>query len=277
MVPPMSGSLINYHREGSGTPLVLVHGIAATWQCWQPVIPQLAEHHDVIAVDLPGFGASTALQAERPSLEHFAQSILDLMDHLGIDRFHVSGNSLGGAVTLELLKSGRVLTYNGISAAGQTYGWFVHLTKFSLRASVLGARAIRPFARQLTKLRPLRAAFLWPMVGKPARLTASYTYELVHGAAIGSGFEATLEHAIPNHGLDIPAFDGPAQMLWGTKDRILPLSALHRYKAKWPALKIVPLQGLGHVPMQDDPDLIARSIVAFTTSADAAPAATAAA
>lgn len=262
--------LIHYHREGSGTPLVLVHGIAATWQCWLPVIPELARHHDVIAVDLPGFGASTALQAPQPSLEHFAQSILDLMDHLGIDRFHVSGNSLGGAITLELLKSGRVLSYNGISAAGQTYGWFVHITKLLLRSSVLGARAIAPIARPLTKLRPLRAAFLWPMVGRPAKLTASYTYELVHGAAIGSGFEPTLTHAIPNHGLDIPAFDGPAQMLWGTKDRILPLSALHRYKAKWPALEIVPLHGLGHVPMQDDPPLIARHIAEFTAAADRA-------
>lgn len=269
MVPPMSGSLIHYHREGSGTPLVLVHGIAATWQCWLPVIPELARHHDVIAVDLPGFGQSTALQAEQPSLKHFAQSILELMDHLGIDRFHVSGNSLGGAVTLELLKSGRVLSYNGISAAGQTFGWFIHITKFLLRSSVIGARLIAPLARQLTKLRPLRVAFLWPMVGKPARLTASYTYELVHGAAIGSGFEATLAHAIPNRGLDVPAFDGPAQMLWGTKDRILPLSALHRYKAKWPSLQIVPLHGLGHVPMQDDPALVAQSIVAFTTAADA--------
>ena len=82
----MPGQLINFHREGSGSPLVLVHGIGATWQCWLPVIPGLAEHHDVIAVDLPGFGGSVDLGIAEPSLEHFAQSILDLMDSLGIER-----------------------------------------------------------------------------------------------------------------------------------------------------------------------------------------------
>jgi pimeloyl-ACP methyl ester carboxylesterase len=270
MVAAMSGAQLNFHREGSGTPLVLVHGIAATWQCWLPVIPELAAHHDVIAVDLPGFGGSTALQAERPSLHHFAQSILNLMDHLGIEEFHVSGNSLGGAVTLELLRSGRVLSYNGISAAGQTFGRFLHVTKALLRGSYHGARLIRPFARQLVRLRALRIAFLWPMVGAPAKLTADYSYELVHGAAVGSGFEATLAHAIPKHGIDVPAYAGPAQMLWGTHDRILPISALRRFSAQWPSLRPVELPGLGHVPMQDDPALIARHIRTFTAAADAA-------
>ncbi len=118
----MSAALINYHREGTGSPLVLVHGIGATWQCWRPVIPGLAARHDVIAIDLPGFGGSVSLGISEPSLEHFAASILALLDHLGIQEFHVVGNSLGGAVAAELCNSGRVLTYTGISAAGHTYG-----------------------------------------------------------------------------------------------------------------------------------------------------------
>lgn len=111
--------LINHHRTGSGTPLVLIHGIGATWQCWKPVLPGLAAHHEVFAVDLPGFGHSTALAIERPSLEHFADSVLALMDHHGIDKFHVAGNSMGGGVSLELLRSGRVLSYTGISRSGR--------------------------------------------------------------------------------------------------------------------------------------------------------------
>ena len=48
----------NHDRSGRGEPLVLMHGIGSRWQMWEPVIPRLAERHDVIAVDLPGFGAS---------------------------------------------------------------------------------------------------------------------------------------------------------------------------------------------------------------------------
>lgn len=265
----MSGRQLNYHREGAGSPLVLVHGIAATWQCWQPLIPELAKHHDVIAPDLPGFGGSADLAIAEPSLQHFAQSILNLLDSLGIDRFHVSGNSLGGAVTLELLKSGRVLSYNGISAAGQTYGPFINVTKMLLRASYYGSRLIKPIIRQLVALKPVRVAFLWQMLGKPGQVSADYAYELVHGCAVGSGFEPTLKHAIPKRGLDVPPFDGPAQMLWGTRDYILPLSAVGRWAERWPNLKVVPLPGLGHVPMQDDPALIVGHITALTSRVDA--------
>jgi pimeloyl-ACP methyl ester carboxylesterase len=271
----MADQLINYHRQGSGSPLVLIHGIAANWQCWQPIIPALATRHDVIAIDLPGFGGSVELGIEEPSLEHFAQSILDLLDSLGIDRFHVVGNSLGGAVSTQLLGSGRVLSFHGVSAAGQTQGWYLELTKLVLRGSYYGARAIRPIAPLLVKLRPLRYVFIGQMVGRPQRLTAAYTLELIKGCAVGRGFEPTLAHAIPkDRGVPIPDYHGPAQMLWGTRDIVLPFSALARFAEKWPGkrLEIVPMKGLGHVPMQDDPKLIADTILALTGKVDAGTA-----
>lgn len=265
----MADALINFHRQGSGTPLVLVHGIAASWQCWKPILPALASRHDVIAIDLPGFGGSVDLGIEEPSLAHFAQSILDLLDHLGIDEFHVAGNSLGGAVSVELLRSGRVLSFHGISAAGQTHGPYLELTKALLRSSYYGARLIAPIAPQLVKFRPLRMTFVAQMVGKPQKLTADYVLDLVQGCAVGSGFEATLAHAIPrDRGIEIPAWDGPAQMLWGTRDTVLPFSALARYAELWDGLEVVPMKGLGHVPMQDDPKLIADLILKLTAKVD---------
>jgi len=104
----MGAQLIHHHRTGDGTPLVLIHGIATAWQCWKPVIPALASRHDVIAVDLPGFGGSVELGVAEPSLQHFADAVLALLDDLGIEDFHVVGNSLGGAVGTQLLGSGRV-------------------------------------------------------------------------------------------------------------------------------------------------------------------------
>lgn len=262
---------LNYHRVGTGSPLVLVHGIGATWQCWKPVIPALATQHDVIVPDLPGFGGSAHLGVERPSLEHFAHSILGLLDELGIDQFHVSGNSLGGAVSLELLKSERVLSYHGISPAGQTFGPYLEITKTLLRGAYYGSRMIAPIAPALLKLRPLRMLFLAQMLGKPQHLTASYALDLVRGCAVGSGFEATLANAIPgDRGLDIPDFDGPAQLLWGTRDAILPLSSAARYGEKWPAAEFIPMKGLGHVPMQDDPKQVADLILALTRRIDTA-------
>ena len=49
---------MHHHRQGSGSPIVLVHGIGSRWQVWRPILDRLAEHHDVIALDLPGFGGT---------------------------------------------------------------------------------------------------------------------------------------------------------------------------------------------------------------------------
>ena len=55
MLAPMR---LNYHRAGSGEPLVLIHGIGSRWQVWEPVLDRLAAERDVVALDLPGFAAS---------------------------------------------------------------------------------------------------------------------------------------------------------------------------------------------------------------------------
>ncbi len=273
-----SSKLLNYHREGSGTPLVLVHGIGATWQCWLPLLPGLAARHDVIVPDLPGFGGSVSQGVDKPSLEHFAQSVLDLLDHLGIDEFHLAGNSLGGAVSTELLKSGRVVSVHLISPAGQTYGPYLTATKLLLRGAYYGSRLIAPIAPALLKVRALRGAFLAQMLGKPWRVTPEYALELVRGCAVGRGFERTLASTLPgDRGIDVPPYDGPAQILWGTRDLILPLSSAARWTEKWPSADFIPLQGLGHVPMQDDPRLINDLILTLTRRTDAARQATAAA
>lgn len=271
---------LNFHREGSGTPLVLIHGIGATWQCWKPVIPALAERHDVIAPDLPGFGESVTLGVAKPSLEHFAKSVLDLLDDLGIQDFHLVGNSMGGAVSTEVLKSGRVLSYTGISPAGQTYGPYLTVTKVLLRGAYYGSRLIAPIAPLLTRIKPLRAAFLAQMLGKPWHVSQEHAVDLIRGCAVGRGFEPTLAHTLPgDRGIDVPEYDGPAQILWGTKDWILPLSSAARWVEKWPndRLEFIPMKGLGHVPMEDDPRLISDLILTQTRKVDALrPAATAA-
>lgn len=274
----MPEALLNYHRVGSGSPLVLIHGIGATWQCWKPLLPLLAEQHDVIAVDLPGFGRSRHLQVAQPSLTQMARCVLELLDALEVEQFHVSGNSMGGAVSVELLPSGRVLSYNGISSAGMTYGPSATLlTKPALRATYAVTRAIRPVARPLTGHVVPRAALMALMMGRPTRATQEQAIDLIEGCAIGSGFSPTLKHALRNEPLRLPAWDGPAQMLWGTRDLILPhRQATERFRAAWPQLKIVDLPGLGHVPMAEDPQRIASLITEHTAAVDAAQPADAA-
>jgi len=91
-----------FTRSGAGAPMVLLHGLGFSRRSWDPVVPALAEHFDVLAVDLPGFGNSPALAGVTPVPAALAATVAGLLDDLGIGSAHIVGNSLGGWVALEL-------------------------------------------------------------------------------------------------------------------------------------------------------------------------------
>ena len=55
---------LSHHRRGSGDPLLLIHGIGSQWQVWEPVLDQVAGEREVVAIDLPGFGASERRESQ---------------------------------------------------------------------------------------------------------------------------------------------------------------------------------------------------------------------
>jgi pimeloyl-ACP methyl ester carboxylesterase len=110
---------VNLIRRGADEPLVLLHGIGHRWQAWLPIMDELAAHHEVIAIDLPGFGASPVPPDGMPS--DMARSVAGIATFLageGLDRPHVAGNSLGGAIALELAVAGFARSATAFSPAG---------------------------------------------------------------------------------------------------------------------------------------------------------------
>ena len=96
------------YAGGSGTPLVLLHGVGGTWRVWRPVLPLLERWHAVFAPTLPGHcGAERLAPGVAPSVGALADGVAEQLDRAGIDRAHIVGNSLGGWVALELARRGR--------------------------------------------------------------------------------------------------------------------------------------------------------------------------
>ena len=110
------------YRAGEGEPLVLVHGFTATWRCWMPVVGELVPRFDVIAPTLHGHdgGPQPDRSDHAHSLTHAADHLERLLDDLGVDDAHFAGNSMGGALSLELAKRGRARSVVAISPGG---GW----------------------------------------------------------------------------------------------------------------------------------------------------------
>src|SRR3954447_12633135 len=110
---------LTYTRIGSGQPLVLLHALGLSRSAWDPVVPALSQHFDVIAVDLPGFGASAPLPAQvEPTPAALAEAVAALLAELGVTTVHVAGNSLGGWVALELAALTPVASLTLLAPAG---------------------------------------------------------------------------------------------------------------------------------------------------------------
>src|SRR5436190_1027558 len=95
------------YRAGHGEPLVLVHGFTATWRCWLPVLPYLVPRFEVIAPTLHGHDGGPVPPHAAHSLSEATDHLEQVLDELGVDTAHFAGNSMGGALSLELAKRGR--------------------------------------------------------------------------------------------------------------------------------------------------------------------------
>src|SRR5262249_4219640 len=96
------GRRIRYAEIGGGPAVVLIHGQGGSWQWWLRVMPKVARHVRMIAVDLPGFGQSEPIAAEDDVFGEHVATIAGLLDHLGLARATVVGHSMGGLVALQL-------------------------------------------------------------------------------------------------------------------------------------------------------------------------------
>jgi pimeloyl-ACP methyl ester carboxylesterase len=93
----LDGVNLHYVIGGQGKPIVLLHGWPQTWYAWRKILPTLAQHHTVIALDLPGLGESS-VPTKGYDKRSIAQVIHQLITHLGFDRINLVGHDIGGMV-----------------------------------------------------------------------------------------------------------------------------------------------------------------------------------
>ncbi|MXQ75704.1 alpha/beta fold hydrolase [Rhodococcus rhodochrous] len=101
---PTATDHLHFHEAGDGHPLVLLHGSGpgvSGWSNFSKNLPVFARNFRTIVVDMPGFGASPDIEYDRPYPELAAESMIRLLDDLGIEKAHLLGNSMGGWVALE--------------------------------------------------------------------------------------------------------------------------------------------------------------------------------
>jgi pimeloyl-ACP methyl ester carboxylesterase len=274
----MSSSLA-YTRSGSGAPLVLLHGIGLSRRSWNPVVPALARHFDVIAVDLPGFGDSDPAQADparaHPAQAHpraLAEAVAGLLAELGVTTPHLAGNSLGGWVALELAAIRPMASVTLLSPAGLWKRGAPLYCRISLRASRwLAKHAARALFR-LVSYRPGRVLVLGQTHGRPTRLTPAYARDAVATMGTCPGFEATLAATSGCRYLATAPIAAPLTLAFGSRDILLLRRQSRHVDQLPPGTQAETLPGGGHVPMADAPDAVAELITRTAARAGQAQA-----
>jgi pimeloyl-ACP methyl ester carboxylesterase len=264
--------MLAFERHGSGEPLVLVHGVTHRRQVWYPVLDQLAAEREVILIDLPGHGQSGPFVPEgRSVVDALRAEFRQFLADQGLDRPHIAGNSLGGRVALEAGATGDARSVTALSPAGfwRREASFAYTRKL-FGSAVAVSQRVGPRAEVLCRTRAGRTLMYGAFTSHPARISPDH--------ALGD-FRA-FEYARPALRLLLDAatpFDHeippeiPVTIAWAARDLVLPIWQAAVAKQLVRHAEHITMRGVGHVPMFDDPELVAR--VLLRGSAPLAPVA----
>lgn len=266
---PYDTTVVVRHRAGAGEPLVLLHGVGESAVGWRPIQEALSRDYDVIALDFPGFGDAPALPAHvAPTAAALADAVERIMDQLGVADFHVAGYSLGGRVALKLATRGRVRSVVAIAPDGlgtppeRIYQAMALMAKRSL------ATLLAPAATPLTTTGAGRALFFAAERSRPWQLTANDARHLLLSFANAPAYRDTVRAGMFDIPMGLDRISCPVLILQGTADSLIPAQS-PRFLAFVPHAKMRWLPGLSHVPISDDPALIAWHILDFLKSTGA--------
>jgi pimeloyl-ACP methyl ester carboxylesterase len=252
------------------TPVVFVHGLSGSWQNWLENIPHFARRHRVIAMDLPGFGASPMPPWEI-SIKRYGELVHRLLDAMDVPgAATVVGNSMGGFISAELAiaEPERVerlvlVSAAGLSIEGQPWGHLVPALR--VVDNVVGATTAwfvsksEPLNRR-PRVRKLLTGFV---IAHPDKLPAPLLMEQVRGSG-KPGFvpsvAALTSYPIRDRLGDIAC---PTLIVWGTKDNLVPVRDAWEFERLIPNARAVVWKDTGHVPQLERPAAFNDLVEAF--------------
>jgi pimeloyl-ACP methyl ester carboxylesterase len=252
----------NRIETGRGRPLVLLHGAGSSSRVWLPVIDRLAVQRRVIALDFPGFGRTPAPAGAPFTMEWAMQQLgaeLARLDLAGpVD---MAGNSMGGWMALEAAKLGMARSVVAFGPAGL---WERGMPVATRAMFALGRPVASILQRHTGLLRvpQVRAAALYLMVKHPHRISAEEAIGMVvdmHTSA--PALRVALRQGVRSRFVGGQVITVPVTIAFGSHDRMVP-QCNSQLRDELPAhTRWVTLPNCGHVPMWDNPDLVARTIL----------------
>lgn len=258
----VEGLRVHYRDEGSGPPLVLLHGTSSSLHTWDGWVEAMASHRRVVRLDMPGFGLTGPAPDRDYSVARYARFLGAFLDRLGLGKVDVAGNSLGGRVALVFAlehpeRVGKLVLLDPSGLSGQTPPTIFRLAKIPGLNLLLSRVTPRALLR-----RNLEQVYGDSRAVDEALVDRYYAMTLRAGNR-----DALIDRLTRAHD---PVLDDrlsevrtPTLLLWGEADRWIPLSFGRRFHRGIPGSELVTYPGVGHVPMEESPARTARDADAF--------------
>jgi len=254
--------MLAYERHGAGEPLVLLHGITHRRQAWYPVLDELAQQREVILVDLPGHGQSPPFVLDGLSVKDALRRDFEgFLDDLDLDRPHIAGNSLGGLVALHAAVNGRARSVTALSPAGfwRDEAEFAYTRRFFVGLLALADR-LGPGVERAARSRLIRQVVYSSLMAHPSRVPTDHVIGDTRAFMYARPTLRTMLAAAEPFTEQI-ARDVPVTIAWSGRDLVLPRWQADTAKRRLPHAEHVMLRGVGHVPMFDNPRVIAQVLL----------------
>lgn len=261
------------YEGGSGSVLLLLHGLGGSWHIWKPVLALLEQRHRVLALTLPGhFGGPPLPTDVEPTVEAIADVLVADLHRRGIQRAHVAGNSLGGWLSLELARRGVAQSVTALSPAG---GWRTAKDYQDISRSFRIVFALLPILIFVFTLF-LRFAGLRRALNRQAMEHGERVPEdECRGALKAMRATRMLPRLLTSMGRDGPIKPMrvdpkiPVRIAWCERDQVIPLERYGRPLIEAvQGAEVVLVKDAGHVPMYDEPEQVAALILETTARAE---------
>ncbi|MFQ5952466.1 MAG: alpha/beta fold hydrolase [Candidatus Omnitrophota bacterium] len=245
-----------YQKRGVGeTPIILVHGLGESGECWSEIIDALAEKFTVYALDLPGFGRSDKLPT-RYTTSRYAEIINDFTEKLGLSKVIIAGHSMGGSIAVNFQQTHPEKVHKLILVSSSTIplgSMPVKLLKTAYKIPALGPAVHRVIKNIVGSQKWIRSL----VVDKSVVLELSRELKQSSRRAVSQiAFEITNQ----NRTEVLKSIEAPTILIWGKYDSMRPLSMGKRTEALIPSAKLFTIDS-GHYPQLEKPEDVINALI----------------
>jgi pimeloyl-ACP methyl ester carboxylesterase len=242
-------------ERGIGRKLLLIHGLGGSWRSWSTVLDALSVDRTVIAIDLPGHGATPA-EPDSGTFQGLVGSVERYIadnDLAGID---LVGSSMGARIVLELARRGNVGNVVALDPGGFWRGWERTFFKTTIGASGRLVRALRPALPLLSRNAVTRTALLAQLSARPWKLDPQVVETELASLSTTPTFDALVRDLADGPEQTGPAADPNGRIVigWGRHDRLCLPGQAARAKSAFPSAELHWFEDSGHFPMWDMPE-----------------------